>query len=165
MAQMFNSKIFDGIIGVAIGDALGVPVEFQSRAEIAGNPVISMRGYGTHHQPAGTWSDDTSLTLALLDSIAENCNVNYTDIMDKFSQWLMQGEYTALGCLLNTNSFQDCVLKAVNLGDDTDTVGAVTGGLAGIYYSSDNIPQKWLDTLLKRQYIEELCVRFERELP
>lgn len=314
MAQKFGSKIYDGIIGVATGDALGVPVEFQSRMEIAKNPVTSMRGYGTHHQPEGTWSDDTSLTLALLDSIAENCSVNYTDIMDKFSQWLMHGEYTAAGevfdvgnatsraimsygrgmnplecggvaeyengngslmrilpigyyihmqpdiltdermklvhdisslthrhtislagcgiyinialklldglaleegieqgtyeafqyyekqgwdalrsydrikdldtfstlsendirssgyivdtleaaiwCLLNTNSFQECVLKAVNLGDDTDTVGAVAGGLAGIYYTSDNIPRKWLDTLQKRQYIEEVCVKF-----
>lgn len=52
------SKIHDGIIGVAIGDALGVPVEFESRSTIAIEPVTAMRAYGTHHQPAGTWSDD-----------------------------------------------------------------------------------------------------------
>lgn len=56
-------KIYDGIIGLAIGDAMGVPVEFISRQEIAKNPVITMREYGTHNQPVGTWSDDTSLTL------------------------------------------------------------------------------------------------------
>ncbi len=62
-------RVFDGIIGLAVGDALGVPVEFKTRAEIKNNPVIGMRGYGTHNQPIGTWSDDTSLTLALTDSL------------------------------------------------------------------------------------------------
>ena len=85
------SKIYDGILGVAIGDALGVPVEFESRAAIAIDPVITMREYGTHHQPAGTWSDDTSLTLALLDSIIKNQGLDYYDIMDKFSEWLLYG--------------------------------------------------------------------------
>ena len=59
-------RIFDGIIGLAIGDALGVPVEFKERQEIAREPVVSMMEYGTHHQPKGTWSDDTSLTLACM---------------------------------------------------------------------------------------------------
>ena len=90
-------KIYDGIIGAAIGDALGVPVEFESRADIAIKPVTTMRGYGTHHQPAGTWSDDTSLTLALIDSITQNPTIDYQDIMNKFSEWLLYGEYTAAG--------------------------------------------------------------------
>ena len=305
-------KIYDGIIGVAVGDALGVPLEFRSRKEISQSPVIAMQGYGTHHQPAGTWSDDTSLTLALLDSIIKNQSINYVDIMNKFSEWLLYGEYTATGevfdvgnatsraimnygqgidplkcggisvydngngslmrilpityyinskpnissdeqmeivhnvsslthrhpisligcgiyvcialnllskemslikgikrgiekafqyysdhkwkdittyirlkdleyfaalpeneikssgyvvdtleaaiwCLLNTNSYKSCVLKAVNLGEDTDTIGAVAGGLAGIYYGADSIPKKWVNTVLKRQDIEELC--------
>ncbi len=62
-------KVYDGIIGVAIGDALGVPVDFVPRQELARSPVTGMQGYGTHNQPAGTWSDDTSLTLAFMDSI------------------------------------------------------------------------------------------------
>lgn len=53
------------------------------------------------------------------------------------------------------------MLKAVNLGDDTDTTGAVAGGLAGIYYGADNIPHKWLTTVAKREYIEQLCTAFE----
>ena len=92
-----NHEVYDGIIGLAIGDALGVPVEFKSRIDIAEDPVISMRGYGTHNQPAGTWSDDTSLTLALLDSLVTCKGVDYRDIMDKFTSWLMYGEYTATG--------------------------------------------------------------------
>lgn len=90
-------KIYDGMIGVAVGDALGVPVEFVSREELAKAPITEMTGYGTHDQPRGTWSDDTSLTLALMDSLACRQAVDYRDIMDKFSQWLLYGAYTATG--------------------------------------------------------------------
>lgn len=305
-------SIYDGVIGLAIGDALGVPVEFKTRKEIARNPVESMLGYGTHNQPLGVWSDDTSLTLALMDSIAQCKTINYKDIMDKFSAWLLYGEYTASGevfdvgnatsraimnygrgvtpiecggvseyengngslmrilplayylfkhnefdintqiklihnisslthrhnisligcgiyvliamelikgdnslndcikagvakafeyydknefyevgkynrlrsldefarttndqisssgyvvhtleaalwCLLNTKSYKSCMLKAVNLGEDTDTVGAVVGGLAGIYYGVKDIPKEWLDVIVGREYIKGLC--------
>ena len=61
----------DGVFGLIVGDALGVPVEFSSREECEHNPVIGMRAYGTHNQPAGTWSDDSSMTLATLDSIKQ----------------------------------------------------------------------------------------------
>jgi ADP-ribosylglycohydrolase len=63
----------------------------------------------------------------------------------------------AVWCLLTTNSYHDAVLKAVNLGDDTDTVAAITGGLAGALYGYDAIPEKWCNTLIKREYIESLC--------
>lgn len=62
-------------------------------------------------------------------------------------------------CLLRTKSYKDCVLMAVNLGDDTDTVAAVAGGLAGALYGYDAIPKEWLDTLIKREYIEDMCER------
>jgi ADP-ribosylglycohydrolase len=51
------------LFGIAIGDSLGVPVEFMSRKHLKAHPVVDMRAYGTHHQPAGTWSDDTSYLL------------------------------------------------------------------------------------------------------
>ena len=58
------------IWGHAVGDALGVPVEFESRENLAQNPVAEMRGYGSYDVPAGSWSDDTSMTLALMESMA-----------------------------------------------------------------------------------------------
>lgn len=313
------NKVYDGIIGLAVGDALGVPVEFKTRMEIESNPVTTMQEYGTHHQPKGTWSDDTSLTLALLDSLVKNSGLDYADIMDKFCEWLMYGEYTATGevfdvgnstskaimnygrginplecggaseyengngslmrilpiayylcaqtdktietrmnivhnvsslthrhkrsligcgiyitvaiklltselslyecmeqgikeafgyyeakmpeeleayiriknvqsfanlsesdiqssgyivdtleaalwCLLTTDSYEACVLKAVNLGNDTDTIGAVAGGLAGIYYGANSIPRDWLNVLAKIQYIENLCEELQKVL-
>ena len=61
----------------------------------------------------------------------------------------------SLWCLLNTNNYKDAVLKAVNLGDDTDTTAAVTGGLAGIIYSFDEIPRDWIDKLKNKNLIED----------
>ena len=61
---------------------------------------------------------------------------------------------------MTTNSYADCVLKAVNLGSDTDTVGAVAGSLAGILYGVESIPAEWLEVLAKKEEIIELCENF-----
>lgn len=60
----------------------------------------------------------------------------------------------ALWCLLTTSTYEDCVLAAVNLGDDTDTTAAVAGALAGIVYGVDAIPARWLGALRGRDVIE-----------
>ena len=65
----------------------------------------------------------------------------------------------AIWCVLTTDGYRECVLKAVNLGDDTDTVAAVAGGLAGALYGYEDIPKKWLTTLKRKDYIEEMCER------
>lgn len=306
----------DGMLGLIVGDALGVPVEFMSRTELMKNPVTGMREYGTHHQPMGTWSDDSSMALAELDSIRTVGTIDYTDMMERFSRWCMYGEYTPFGevfdigiatsralmnyakgiaplesggktewdngngslmrilpvclylferqkkvctsenesiymihavsalthahvrsqmacgiyyflvkaileeegslenrlqkgmdrayqyyrqdlsnhrelenykrladlsefketpkegikssgyvvdtleaavwCLLHSHSYKETVLMAVNLGEDTDTIGAVAGGLAGLYYKEEGIPQEWIQVLQRREWIEEV---------
>ena len=55
----------------------------------------------------------------------------------------------AVWCFLNTENYKECVLKAVNLGDDTDAVGAVAGGLAGLYYRIETIPSEWVNIIPK----------------
>ena len=307
----------NGIMGVVIGDALGCPVQFESRREVARHPVTGMRGYGTFHLPEGSWTDDSSLTLALRESIRRKNAVDLTDIMGNFMSWLYDGEFTPYGesfdigrgtmraidryykirdakkcggdedwnngngslmrilpvciyasemktagkfsdrdavqtvhdvgslthahiraniacglyffmahqiltgngplrdrlqagvsegyafyesfladkenlhyydrlkdldafantpvneikstgyvvdsleaavwCLITTDRFEDALLKAVNLGDDTDTVGAIAGGLAGLFYGYDAIPADWLSAIKRREWIEELC--------
>lgn len=87
--------ILSGIMGLVVGDALGVPVEFKDRETLRLNPVKDMRGYGTYNQPPGTWSDDSSMTLALLDSLQNR--LDYEDIMDKFLAWYEEGAYTPHG--------------------------------------------------------------------
>ena len=322
MTEMENPKLKDkilgGILGLTVADAVGVPVEFQSRKSLRNDPVTDMKGYGTYNQSPGTWSDDTSLTLCLLDSLT-NKKIDYADMMQKFISWASKGEYTAHGnvfdvgiatrkalqrfsngtdplecggtseqdngngslmrilpiafylhafygsdftkdekaigiihnvsslthahkrsliacgiyliiagnlfeqsadlknaihsglkkakeyyedkkeyagelkhykrlfkkdfatlpeteikssgyvvdtleaalwSLLNTDNYKDCVLQAVNFGEDTDTVAAVAGGLAGMFYGVDSIPKDWLDQLARRDYIEKLCEEF-----
>lgn len=303
-------KIVKGaIFGLAVADALGVPVEFESREKLNKNPVNEMLGFGSHDVPKGTWSDDTSMALCTLNSIAQKGEIDLVDNILEFSKWaedaymtphgemfdigrttltslrnywdcknvytcggkseydngngslmriipislfnylknLSQKEsiqnihevsalthahersliacgiydfivqeliicpeklsvntalkkaekyyadyqeikhykklfdekftYTdinlikssgyvvdtleaAIWCLLNTDCYKDCVLKAVNLGEDTDTVAAVAGGLAGILYGYDSIPKEWINTLVKYEMISNLCDKF-----
>lgn len=90
-----NQKLYDAIIGFAIGDALGVPYEFKERGSFT---CSDMTGYGTHYQPLGTWSDDTSLTLATLSSLKENAGrIIPEDMRTKFNYWLLYGDFTATG--------------------------------------------------------------------
>lgn len=316
----FEAAVRGGILGLAVGDALGVPVEFMPREKLAQDPVTGMREYGTHHQPAGTWSDDTSMTLCLLESLTGG--VDYEDMMVRFLCWAEEGHCTARGevfdigiatrqalarykagvpplecggrgkydngngslmrilplalslhrklgpdfprqpqayriihnasalthahpisllgcglfcaaanallcgeaspealgralgvakevcagmpdvapaleeyarldpavllrlpqrdlrsggyvvhtleaalwCLVHTGSYRECVLRAVNLGEDTDTVAAVAGGLAGLLYGPGGIPAEWLDLLAGRERIETLCRAFAKAL-
>ena len=308
--KSFDEKFRSAILGFAVGDALGVPVEFLSRNRLQKNPVEEMLGFGSHHVPEGTWSDDTSLTIAAMDSIVETKKIDFDDIMGKFVQWVDDAKYTAtdelfdigistrksilnfqrgveatkcgsksfnengngslmrilpfsfylkannfdqdervklinlasslthaheiscLGCMiytdyvgmlmdgidkkeayvqlknidygkyyskdsikvydrilkdnldsfdiddiqstgyvvssleaslwctLNSESYEEAVVKAVNLGDDTDTIGAITGSLNGIIYGKKQIPEKWLNKLRKKEYLEELSDDF-----
>jgi ADP-ribosyl-[dinitrogen reductase] hydrolase len=66
----------------------------------------------------------------------------------------------SLWCLLTTSSFAECVLKAVNLGDDTDTTGCVAGGLAGAYYGLEAIPPEWWGGLPRQGDLASLFQRF-----
>ena len=95
---MFN-KLKGALLGYIVGDALGVPVEFKERETLKKYPICEMVGYGTHHQPAGTWSDDTSMTLATMEWVmeGEDSTLQDNDLMDKFINWLTKGEYTAHG--------------------------------------------------------------------
>ena len=296
-----NMKVKDGIIGLIVGDALGVPVEFYTRFELEKNPVVGMRENGAHCQPAGTWSDDSSMTLATMTSIVNRQGIDYEDIMDEFLLWLNEGKYTnskgkafdigmgtsealykyengtsplksggtgersngngslmrilplayikdidyqtvenvsslthaherskiacalyveiaksmlendmtiqehvdmacnkmknhyrnsielkhfqkildneldevngkgyviytlecVINCLVTTDNYRDAVLKAVNLGGDTDTNAAICGGLAGIYYGYDSIPLDWIDEINKIDEVLSLCEKYE----
>ena len=303
----------EGILGVVTGDALGCPVQFESRWEVEKHPVTGMRGHGVFDLPAGSWTDDSSLTLALLDSICRTGRLDLQDIMDNFVKWLDKGEFTPYGyaydigfgteqaietykanknpllcggreeknngngslmrimpaclycykkgmqdeeairaihavgslthahiraniacglyyfmikevldgedglndrlqkgldrgfayyekaetdpkelayydclrdleafretpreailssgyvvetlkavvwALITTDTFTDALLEVVNLGDDTDTTGAITGGIAALYYGYDAIPGNWIREIKKEDWIGELC--------
>lgn len=90
-----NIKLHDAILGLAMGDALGVPYEFKKRGTFL---CTQMVGDGTHNQPEGTWSDDTSMVLATLDSLKSNDGkIVPKDMFERFNYWLLYGDYTAHG--------------------------------------------------------------------
>lgn len=78
----------------------------------------------------------------------------------KSSGYVVHTLESALWCLLNSKSYRDCVLKAVNLGGDADTIAAIAGGLAGILYGEQSIPREWIQKLARVDRIQELCIEF-----
>ena len=311
---MKNNIIQSTFIGLAVADALGVPVEFESRKVLKGNPVTDMRSYGSHHQPKGTWSDDSSLTFCLAESLCKKYDIN--DIAKKSALWYHEKIWTPHGfvfdignttrkaietylrgtppslcggnteydngngslmrisplafyikdfplekrfdvikevsqtthghirsiiccfiyleffiellnkneltiaykntkekvntflknnpicsqkeidvfkrvlnnnikelteeeinsggyvidtleasiwCLLNSTNYSDAVLKAVNLGDDTDTTATVVGAIAGMYYGLNNIPEDWINCLARKEDIYKLSEQFAKK--
>ena len=89
------------ILGHAVGDALGVPVEFQTREGLEADPVTDMRGYGTYPVPVGSWSDDTSMTLCALDALAQKSFL-WDAVMVNFGRWYYKDEFTPTGKMFDT---------------------------------------------------------------
>lgn len=95
------------LLGLAVGDAFGVPYEFMHREEVRKRSTKNMEGCDTNPRdlgmwsecvPAGAWSDDTSMTIAAMDSIVDSGgNIDYCDIMRRFSLWWNKGDYTPFG--------------------------------------------------------------------
>jgi ADP-ribosylglycohydrolase len=77
------------------------------------------------------------------------------------SGYVLHSLEASVWCILTTNNYKDAVLKAVNLGSDTDTTAAITGGLAALLYGYENIPAKWVAQLARRVDIDELAFRCE----
>ena len=82
-------------------------------------------------------------------------NLQVNDI--KSDGYVVNTLEAALWCFLTTEDYCSCVLKAVNLGSDTDTTAAVAGGMAGLYYGKRSIPTEWIEALRNKDVIDELC--------
>ena len=144
--------------------------------------IRSNIAYGLYHFMASAiLNGDGSLTERLqmgLDRgfafyeqyLADHENLEYYDRMrdlEAFSSlpedsirssgYVVDALEAAVWALDNSGSFEEALLKAVNLGDDTDTVGAIAGGLAGLFYGYDTIPEDWLAAIQRREWIEGLC--------
>lgn len=88
-----DNKVIDALLGVAIGDAIGVPYEFRSEDRMKADPCKDIIGYGTHNQPPGTWSDDSSLTFCLAESLTGGYDLK--DIAKTFILWKSVAYWTA----------------------------------------------------------------------
>jgi ADP-ribosyl-[dinitrogen reductase] hydrolase len=92
-------KIKSVLFGVAVADALGVPVEFKSRKTLQQNPVTDMMGFGTHHVPPGTFSDDSSLTFCLAEALTQGFDLNV--IAQNFVKWYHEDYWTPRGTVFD----------------------------------------------------------------
>lgn len=104
-------------------------------------------------------SEPELLHYQRLKDIKSFCQVHRDDINS--SGYVVDTLEAVVWCLVTTETFSECLIKAVNLGLDTDTIAALAGGLAGSYYGYDAIPEEWLIVLKKRQELEILCAWFD----
>lgn len=96
--RTIDPKYHDAVFGLAIGDALGVPYEFKTRGDFE---CTGMTGFGTYDEPAGTWSDDTSMAIATAKSLRDNGGVNIDDIRDNFMLWIDEDDFNCNGYLFD----------------------------------------------------------------
>lgn len=110
MARMSKgaAMLRDAVYGAAIGDALGVPYEFKTRGTFE---CKGMASYGSHHQPAGTFSDDTAMMLATCDSIRELRRIDCADMLEKFRAWARHGKYSPDGVVFDIGNTTSCALS------------------------------------------------------
>jgi len=104
------------------------------------------------------------------DSLKHFDRLLKSDIHELSSSEIRSGSYVidsleaSIWCLMTSNSYKDTVLKAVNLGGDSDSTAAIAGGLAGILYGFNDIPSDWVNTIARKDDIEDLCSRFSASL-
>lgn len=103
---------------------------------------------------------EVKLFSRILESNISNCNGSSIHS----SGYVLHTLEASCWCLLNTDNYSDAVLKAVNLGGDTDTTGCVTGGIAGLLYGFEAIPTVWIDELARKSDIENLCERLYKKI-
>ncbi|PKF75187.1 ADP-ribosylglycohydrolase family protein [Chryseobacterium sp. PMSZPI] len=126
-----------------------------------------MEAYQYMQQIALEYSDSQGFNLkeiGLFDRVLKNDISGYPEGEIKSGGYVLHSLEASLWCFLNSESYSEAVLKAVNLGEDTDTTGAITGGLAGIYYGYEDIPQDWILELVRKDDIEQLCDELQQKL-
>lgn len=102
--------------------------------------------------------------IQLFDRVLKNDISEYDEDTISSGGYVLHSLEASLWSFLNSESYSEAVLKAVNLGEDTDTTGAITGGIAGIYYGFENIPEEWIAELVRKEDIEKLCNKLNEKL-
>jgi ADP-ribosylglycohydrolase len=117
-----RERLIGGMIGLIVGDALGVPVEFAGRRVRDFDPVTGMRAYGTHFQPAGTWSDDGSLALAHAHAFVRH-GWEPRRHLEQFLAWLDHNHWTAHGVVFDVGMATRLALDRFRSGVELQNVG------------------------------------------
>jgi ADP-ribosyl-[dinitrogen reductase] hydrolase len=110
-----QQRITGGLWGSLVGDALGVPVEFMNRAAVRAAPVTGMRGYGTHQQPPGTWSDDSSMLLCTVESLVAH-EFSPNDLAGRFLRWDKENHWTPHGIVFDMGVTTSIAIRQYAMG-------------------------------------------------
>src|SRR5688572_18507211 len=113
----------DILFGIAIGDALGVPVEFKSRKTISLNPVTDMKGFGTYNLPPGTFSDDSSLAFCLAEALTHEFSLQR--IADNFVAWHNNNFWTPRGSVFDVGIATSQAIRRLEKGCQPDLAGGM----------------------------------------
>ena len=141
----------NGIMGVLIGDALGNPVQFMSREEVARRGLVKgMEAGGAFHMPAGCWTDDGSMTLASLDSILAKGCVDPDDMMKRFILWDSEAKYTPTGKAYDQGITCTDAIYAYERGAKWDACGRT-----GEYANGNGALMRIMPTCLYAAYMQE----------
>ncbi|SDK82761.1 ADP-ribosylglycohydrolase [Catalinimonas alkaloidigena] len=108
------SRYRAALLGTALGDALGVPVEGKSREALRSAPITEPMGNGVHQQPPGTWSDDSALTFCLAESLAQGYNLH--DLAQRFLRWQTEGHWSAHGTAFGIGQTTQAALQRLQSG-------------------------------------------------
>jgi ADP-ribosylglycohydrolase len=117
-----RERIIGGLLGLVVGDALGVPVEFSSRLSRDRDPVSGMRGFGTHNQPPGTWSDDGAMALASAAAFVAH-GADEVAQLRAFLGWLDEAQWTAHGRVFDVGNTTRNSLMRVRLDFPVEETG------------------------------------------
>lgn len=120
-----KAAIRSAILGAAVGDALGVPVEFQNRARRKEDPVTGMRKYGTHHQRAGTWSDDSSMIFATMEGLMKAGGYDPESVMREFEGWVQNAAHTPHGEVFDIGNATHSAIRKFSMGSPLSECGGI----------------------------------------
>ncbi len=118
-----GDKIAGALWGAVVGDALGVPVEFTTRRARLGDPVTGLRGFGTHHQPPGTWSDDSALLLCSAESLVECGGFDPAHMATTFVRWWREGHWSPHGQVFDIGAATSAALSRLAHGTPPTEAG------------------------------------------
>lgn len=127
-----RDRAIDALLGLAAGDALGTTLEFKARDTYA--PLTDIVGGGPFRLKPGEWTDDTSMALALADTLAEGSDLDERALMERFVRWADEGAYSSTGrCFDIGNTVRAALNRFKHTGDPiagaTDKMSAGNGSL------------------------------------
>ncbi|MCW3092214.1 MAG: hypothetical protein JWP81_3283 [Ferruginibacter sp.] len=130
-----------------------------------GNALDS--AYSNMQQSVKAFADENEFNPGELKLFARILDGNIKEFQEDAiysSGYVLNTLEASIWCLLNTGSYADAVLEAVNLGGDTDTTGCVTGGIAGLLYGYEEILQVWIDETARKEDIDDLAARLFKRI-